>query len=258
MSVPEYVDEVESEDDQLRDEEVPLWDIRETCYMSLNRQGSAVWKNLRIGCIQASLIGEICERTHHNDKFPQKTPRVIAETLCGLTKFSYSATQALLMSNGIRGEPIIRNWFAKEIIRTPITEVGVAVWKSDPYFRVSLDGETKAEDNSDAAVEIKIPEYLNKKYIEVFHSWGRGVNNPHPDEYIFRNHYDQMTMGSVVTNKSGCWYVVACMRDSNAFYQYINTDTELWNKVLYPRAKRFHSQHVLPLLKEHNIKVIMP
>jgi hypothetical protein len=239
------------------EEEIPLWVERETCFISMNEQGGKIWMDNRIGCIQASLVSQICERTFHTEAFPKKSPKELARTLCGLSKSSFRPSQKLAMEAGVLGEPIVREWFSNEIDR-PITEVGVAVWKEDPFFRASLDGETTDEDGKPSAIEIKVPKKLNYKYREVFHSWGKGVNNPHPESYIFSNHYDQMTMGSVITNKNGCYYVVACMNEGTSFSQYINTDWELWNNTLYPKAKAFHEKYVIPMIKKKNISVTSP
>lgn len=237
--------------------EEPIWKKEETCYFSLNEQGGEVWKKLREGCIQASLISQICERTTHNKNFPKKTPEELALTLCGLTKSSYTPSIKLAMEDGIIGEPIIRNWFSESVLKEPIKEVGVAVWNKDPFFRASLDGEVDVG-GIKSAIEIKIPQKFNSKYREVFHSWGKGVSNPHPDSYIFRNHYDQMTTGSVITDKNGCYYVVACINDGTSFYQYIDTDWDLWEKTLYPKAKAFHTKHVIPLIESGEVDVIFP
>ncbi len=246
------------DDIDLDNDSYSIWEKRETCYMSLNKQGGKIWRSLRIGCIQASLISEICERTFHSEKFPKKSLEELAEITCGLSKLSYSNTQELAMSDGIIGEPLVRNWFSKDIIKKPIYEVGVAIWKKDIYFRNSLDGETENENSEPAGVEIKVPKELNKKYIEIAQSWGKNLNNPHPESYIYRNHYDQMTAGNVITGKKGGYYVVACLNSGQAFYQYLETDYDLWEKTLYPKAKAFHNKYVMPLIIKHNIQVIFP
>ncbi len=242
----------------INESEIPIWDVRQTCCISKNKQGGQIWKQLRIGCIQASLIGEICELTYHTEAFPKKTPEELAEILCGLSEKSFTQTQELAMAEGTIGEPIVREWFSNEIIHKPIEEVGVAVWNEDPYFRSSLDGETTTEEGLPAGVEIKVPGHLNKKYIEIVQSWGRNLNNPHPESYIYKNHYAQIVTGCVITNKHGCYYVVCCLKDGTAFHQYLEKDMNFWNKILYPKAKAFHNKYVLPLIKKHNIKVIMP
>lgn len=240
------------------EEEIPIWNFRETCTISLNKQGGELWKKIRLGAIQASLISEICDRTYHSEAFPKRTPQEIANILCGIGVQAFTPTQELAMADGVIGEPIVREWFSKEIIKKPINEVGVAIWKKDPYFRASLDGETLNEENEDIGIEIKVPGKLAAKYIHIVQSWGKSLNNPHPESYIFPNHYDQIMTGCNITNKKGAYYVVACLKDGTAFYQYLETDTQLWNEVLYPKAKIFHNTYVLPLIKEKQIDVIFP
>jgi len=239
-------------------EEIPIWDIRETCTISLNKQGGKLWKKLRIGCIQASLISEICERTYHSEAFPKRKPEELAEILCGLSVQSFTPSQELAMADGTIGEPIVRDWFSNQIIKKPIKEVGVAIWKQDPYFRASLDGETTNENNEEIAIEIKVPKQLASKYIHVVQSWGKGLNNPHPDTYIYPNHYDQIMTGCNITNKKGAYYVVSCLNDGTSFYQYLDVDVKLWNTILYPKAKEFHNKYVLPLLEKNKIDVLFP
>lgn len=235
------------------DNEVPIWEARKTCWVSLAKQCSDEWKQKRIGRIPASLISEVCGR----NKINNRSRKELAEIICGI-KSTFKPDNLLAMENGIIGEPYVREWFSKKILNKPITEVGVAIWKEDPFFSASLDGETLNKDLQPAAVEIKIPEKFNGKFIDVCMSWDKDLNNPHPDSYIFSSHYDQMTAGSVITNKAGCYYVVACLKEGISFHQYLGTNYNLWNNVLYPRAKKFHTEYVLPLIKEHNIKVIMP
>lgn len=235
-----------------------FWEERETCWVSSNKQCTPAWKKERIGRIPASLISEVCGRANYGPSIKTKEPEEIAEIICGLREKSFKPDNILAMEDGIVGEPLVRNWYSEEVLFRPIEQVGTAVWKKDIYFSASLDGETKTDEGKDAAIEIKIPGKLNKKFIEVFESWGKGLDNPHPESYIFASHYDQMTSGSIITNKDGCYYVVACLKDSTCFYQYIKTDIELWEIELYPKALQFHTTYVLPLLQKHNIQVIMP
>ena len=235
-----------------------FWEERETCWVSSNIQCTPAWKAERIGRIPASLISEVCGRANYGPAIKTKEPEELAEIICGIREKSFKPDNLLAMEDGIVGEPLVRNWYSDEVLHRPITQVGTAVWKKDLYFSASLDGETKTDEGKDAAIEIKIPGKLNKKFIEVYESWGKELSNPHPETYIFASHYDQMTAGSVITNKDGCYYVVACLKDSTCFYQYIKTDIKLWETELYPKALEFHTTYVLPLLQKNNIQVIMP
>ena len=246
---------VESEDSGSK---MPIWQIRDTCYVSTHKQCSEDWARERIGCIPASMISKVCGRTNFSYTGVSQTPEELAEIICGLSSESFDPYRVNLMEEGIRGEPVIKQWYSNRIINRPITDIGVAVWKQNPYFRASLDGETIYDGGEPAAVEVKIPRKLNPVYIDVLQSWGKGLRNPHPSEYIFASHYDQMTAGSVITNKHGCYYIVACIRTKECFHQYIETDYEHWNTVLYPRAEAFRLKYVVPLLERNNIQVIMP
>jgi hypothetical protein len=250
--------DIQTYERDVNDEETPIWDIRETCIVSLNRQHGKIWEKLRIGCLQASLMSEICERTIHNELYPKRPPEELANIVCGLSKSSFTYTQELAMADGTIGEPYVRDWFSKEILHRPINEVGVAIWNKDQYFRNSLDGETTNDEGEPAAVEIKVPKRIHPKYVHIVQSWGKKLNNPHPESYIFHNHYDQMTTGNIITNKHGCYYVVSCLNDGTAFYQYIDTDYELWEKILYPRAKAFHTKYVIPLIIKNKVHVMFP
>jgi hypothetical protein len=252
------------DEDPPQEEKMPLWQSRPTCWMSSDRQGTPDWGRKRIGCITASIISKVCGR----DGFRRESPEEVAEIICGLSEKSFKPDQKILMQDGIRKEPSVRKWFSQEIIHYPIKEVGIAVWKEDPYMRASLDGETlhieEGKEPQEAAIEIKIPRKLYDRYRDVAESWTKGLNNPHPESYIFNSHYDQMTAGSVITGKAGCYYIVADIsekeeeEDQEIFHQYIETDINLWNNILYPAAKAFRQKYVVPLLKKHGISVIMP
>lgn len=243
------------EEEEEEEQTTPIWSFRKTCVVSLNKQNTAIWKKIRVGRCPASLISEICGRS---GLITKRTPEELASIICGLSHTFFPPSQQLSMADGVMGEPYVRQWFADDILHRPINEVGVAIWNENPILCNSLDGETTDDDGSDAAIEIKIPGKINRKYIDVVMSWGKKLNNPHPESYIYHNHYDQITMGSVITNKKGCYYVVCCLNDGTAFYQYLDTDYDLWDTILYPKAKTFHAKYIMPLLIKHNIQVIMP
>lgn len=239
-------------------EKVPIWQSRSTCWVSSGEQGGQQWKDERLGRIQASYISKVCGRTNYGPNFIEESPEELAQNICGLKEESFKPEQELAMQDGVFYEPYVREWFSEKVLHRSIKKVGLAVWKKDPVFGASLDGETKNDENLDAAIEIKVPEKLNRKYIEIVQSWSKGLCNPHPDSYIFKSHYDQITAGSVITGKHGCYYIVACIKGAICFHQYIETDYDLWNTILYPKAKVFHEKYVVPLLKKRNIKIIMP
>lgn len=243
------------ENKQNKTENGLTFEERDTCYIYSAKQGSEEWHSARYGNITASQISEVCGRSYYGEK---KSPHRLALKICGLTKDSFSNNQKLAMEDGVLGEAPVRNWFSEQIINKPINELGIAIWKQDTFMRASLDGETEYINGDPSAVEIKIPTKMNSKLIDIAKSWSLRLNNPHPDSYIYQSHYDQMTMGSVITGKTGCYYVVACIKEKIAFYQYINTDLDLWYNILYPTAKQFHTTYVLPILEERKIQHVSP
>jgi len=236
-------------------EEEPTWEERKTCFTSLDPQCGEIWARLRRGAIQASKIAAICKRA----PYCEDTPEEIALDAIGLSAKSFSVNSMKrdksLQEEGIKGEPIVRDWLSEQL-EEPIRQIGVSVWKEDPRFRGSLDGELKNKEGE--FIEIKIPREMYRPLIEATENRKKGHINEHPSSYIFNSHYDQMIANGVITGKKFCYYTVACLRTGDAFVQRIPIDEEHFHKVLYPQATKFHDTYIAPLMKKYNIKMIMP
>jgi hypothetical protein len=218
-------------------------------YLSTSPQGSEQWLKERIGRITMSNISNCSYRASY--KQPSED---IVNGICGIKKME-APQNTIYMDHGIKMEPIIRNWYSEEIIKKPIKEVGLAVWKKDNRFGGSLDGEIDSEEG----IEIKAPRKMYFKLVEYIESKKKGYkfyNTNH--DHIFNSHYDQMTGNGVITNKKYMHYVVVCTDTQNAFIQRFSVDYDLWDNVLYPRAVKFYEEYVKPKMDELNLTLLNP
>ncbi len=217
----------------------------ETYWESLDRQGSKEWLNLRIGRITMSSISSCCNRS----SFPVDKDK-LANQICGFETIETNP----YMQHGIVSEPLIRKWYS-ENLNYPIKEVGLAIWKKDPRFGGSLDGEI----NSEEGIEIKAPRKMYNKLVEYIESKKKGYKYEEGyHEHIFNSHYDQMTGNGVITNKKYMHYVVVCTDTQKAFVQRLPVDYELWERELYPKACKYYEDYIQPLMDKNNIKLFVP
>ncbi len=227
------------------------WQERETCFMSTAKQCSKLWKRLRLGCISMSGL------SLYLDRVPPKfrvSKREAARIICGLSNKTFDETSLWRMGIGITGEPILRDWHSKQIGKS-IHEVGLGVWKKDPRFRGSMDGDL--EDGTCA--EYKIPEKMYWQLIEYIEAIKKGFSRPPSDHrHIFDSHYDQMTGNSVIHDRWACRYTVMAWGDRTIYQQTIPVDHDHWNNVLYPQACAFHDEYVEPLMKAYKLQRIDP
>jgi hypothetical protein len=246
------------------DNESIEWEERKTCYMSKSKQGGKVWSRLRIGAMNASGISRCLQRMPPSMRIP---PEESARIICGLSPLSYDKKQTEdekrteSMKIGILGEPIVRQWDSKRLGVT-IREVGVGVWKENPVFRGSMDGEPESSNekcNEDDFVEYKIPKNIYWKLIEYIEAIKKGFEPPPGyHRHIFDSQYDQITFCGSIHGKQRCKFTVVSAETSDVYEQWIPTDHDHWNKVLYPQGLQFYNTYVVPLMAKHHILRIDP
>jgi hypothetical protein len=218
-------------------------------YLSTAPQGSEQWLKERIGRITMSNISNCTYRASY--KQPHEDT---VDSICGIKKMEAPQNIAY-MDHGIKMEPIIRNWYSETIVRKPIKEVGLAVWKQDNRFGGSLDGEIDSEEG----IEIKAPRKMYFKLVEYIESRKKGYRFYNGDhDHIFNSHYDQMTGNGVITCKKYMHYVVVCTDTQNAFVQRFPVDYDLWDNLLYPRAVKFYEEYVQPRMDELKLSLLNP
>jgi hypothetical protein len=219
---------------------------KETYWASYDSQGSNEWLKMRIGRMTMSQISACTGRSTFKVNLEDE-----AKKICGLIKLESNP----FMIHGKLTEPVIRDWYSQSIEK-PIREVGLAIWKKDPRFGGSLDGEI----DENEGIEIKAPHKMYRKLINYIEFKKKGYNNQPPGyhEHIYNNHYDQMTGYGVITNKKYMHYVVVCSETQEAFVQRFPVDYDLWENELYPKACQFYEEYVVPMMKENNIQRIDP
>lgn len=240
------------------------WEERETCWISKVEQGTERWKNLRYGSISSSNINECTGRSAYKipgDMRTEEQKKIdLAMILCGLKEKEFSEEAKAHMARGTTLEPYIREFHFKTLrdkgLNCEMRELGIAVWKKHSFFRGSVDGEI----GIDGISEYKACKTMYKPLVEYTDAINRGYK-PREDEktkHIYLSHLDQMTLNSIILNKKWCEYCVVCIDTKECFIQRIDTDHELWNNILYPKALNFYNNYMLPLINQHNITPILP
>lgn len=227
------------------------WEDKNTYWLSKNKQGTDEWINERLCSLTQSKISSYANRSLY-----QNSPEEDAEIICGISKKSFTSTQQNSMEIGMYGEQFLRNWYQNELSKKYnkkiiVNEVGLGIWKKDPRFRGSLDGDI----DEDLCVEFKIPKYMPKQLIDHFNS-----NNIKPNNYdhIKPDNYDQMQGNMVIHNKKFCDYVVYSYKDKLLYYERIPVNYDHFYNVLYPKAIEFYDKYVVPLMEKLNLKRIDP
>lgn len=233
-------------------DEMIKWEERKTCHVSLHKQTSDIWHRLRVGAITMSMIGKYLGRCPDSMNINSYDAALL---ICGLKQQQFTKRAVYNMEIGVKGEPILRIWDAN-YHKQKITEVGVAVWKKDPRFRGSIDGEVDDE----IFVEYKIPQDMYRKLIEHVEAIKKGFTPPPGYHgHIFDTHYDQITGNGVIMDKKRCRYCVSsASKHQLTYWEYIPIDYDHWYKTLYPEGVKFYDTHVEPLMKEYGVQRIDP
>src|SRR3989304_4893365 len=95
-----------------------LWEEREICYISLIKQGTDEWKELRHCSISSSNISECVDRSSYSSNFFQtkeEKKKDLAMILCGLKTKKFSDEAIANMARGTQFEPFIREYHFNEL-----------------------------------------------------------------------------------------------------------------------------------------------
>lgn len=213
----------------------------ETCWISLEPQGSETWKRLRKKILTASNIDKALGLSQFGE------PKEIANVI--LTGISEEKTNHH-MQRGNRLEPDGRLWY-EETKGVKVKQVGLAIWKKDPRIGASSDG-----DLGEGCLEVKAPEHIYPKLLSRLQM---KVKKPGYD-HIYLNHYLQMLTNTVVLGKLWCDYLVFCpLTDSEdeegverieAYLERIHKNQEEWDTKWYPLIQKFFSIYVDPYRKK--------
>jgi hypothetical protein len=232
------------------------WVESETCYYSTASQMTPIWDKLHIGTISSSKFNTWLGRSRFSEG-----PTESAKQCVGLSKKSFDSSQLAVMDIGIRGEPMARDWYAKSR-GINIEEVGIAVWKEDPFFRSSLDGFYTDKDGSKHGIEIKITKDIYWQLVKHYNGEEFTVSNWDKDErkcmHIYGSHYDQMVASMKVCGLKSIFYIVCGHVNNDVYIEEVFPDEDRWNKVLYPGAMALKKDYIDPLMKEHHIKRLDP
>jgi hypothetical protein len=228
------------------------WEDRRTCYMSLNEQCGPVWKALRECRIPASRSSAAAERSSFES---DKVMESLAMEFCGLSKKSFDVGSIILTHQGVTGEPIVKSWIASEL-KVKIFDVGVAIWKADPRFCASLDGDI----DDDTFCEVKIPgKGIYRKLIEHMEAVKKGFTPPPGyHQHMYNSHYDQITQSGIITGKKRCIYAVANLEKKEYYTESISINQHHWDHVLYPKGVAFYEKHMEPLMVRTGLRRVDP
>jgi hypothetical protein len=228
------------------------WVESETCYYSTADQCTPIWDQLHVGSISSSKINIWLGLSRFSEGDTESSKQCV-----GLSKKKFDSIQLNRMSIGIKGEPTVRDWYAKKI-KYDISEVGIAVWKEDPRMRSSLDGIYTDSNGDKHGIEIKIPKKVYWPLMQHFkESMSGKVLDKKDMSHIYGSHYDQMVMSMKVTGVKSMDYVVCGHESNEIFIQKIMPDEKRWN-FLYDKAKLFFINKINPLMVKEGIKRIDP
>lgn len=225
------------------------WVETDTTYFSTARQCTPLWDELHTGALSASRISTYLGLSKFSETSEESALQCV-----GLSKKSFNSDQLDCTQIGVRGEPILRDWYSK-IIGQPIEEVGIAIWKKDTRIRASLDGVY----GDKRSVEFKITSDIYWPLIEHFRAMKNGTKPP-PSKYehIWTTHYNQMIQSMAVTGRTSMDYIVAGYKKNIVYMEEIPFDEKYWTTDLYPEAVNFYGKYIEPLMKEKDIKRIDP
>lgn len=223
------------------------WIERETCYLSLNQQGSVEWKQERLCRIPASKIGAVCGLCIFNAPDDR-----LARILCGLEEEIFDETAIKRMARGHQLEPKLRAYDSHKR-GVEIIERGVAVFKKDPRFCGSMDGDI----DDTMFVEYKTTQKMYAKLVRHIAriKAGEAVSGV---DHIFKTHYAQITAVGVITGKKYCGYTVYSVDDGSVYQETIEIDYTYWEEFLYPTACLFYDEYMQPLIDDHSLTLVQP
>jgi hypothetical protein len=166
------------------------------------------------------------------------------------------------MDFGSRNEDALRLWLGDRL-GVEVTVPGIAIWKKDPRFGGSLDGEYPPHRGVEFKCLQKREVYWQlRQYAEAIK---KGTIHLPPvgavPIHIFHSHYDQMTMNGIITGKDVMTYVVAAAEtdlNPRGGFQYYMEDLpvnhEHWNTCLHPGGVNFYETFMAPLMREHKLR----
>lgn len=210
------------------------WEERQTCFVSKHPQCTKQWFKLRKGIISGSRISKIAGRSFEID------PKEEAEIILGYKNSNFSDESKRKMNLGVKNEPKVREWFAKNVVKTEIKETGLAIWKENNLFGASPDGEF-IKDGNDYGIEIKCPEDMYKGIIKKLEG--------DEENYIFNSHYDQMMTEGTILNKKFIFYIVHSINSGDIFYDEIEVNQDHFKEVLVPPCLEFYEKYMKPLIQ---------
>ena len=229
------------------------WLDRDTYWLSTIPQGTPLWD----GCRKYRLTGSNFGIAAGHSKF--KTPSQLADEIAGITKPEIPAYNRELMAYGTSREPIARKWYEQRYGVT-VKEVGLAVWKQNPYLGCSSDGIVMSESpqshgmsdvaESDLLLEIKSVKKMYepvKKYMQAIHEGFQPP--PFYHDHMWTTHYDQIQGNLAIMNKKWCDYVVYCEPESSVFTYRVVYNPHYWEHELYPALHGFIENELKPRIQ---------
>lgn len=233
-----------------------MWKEYSSYFQSFAPQLSEEWFQQRYCSLTAGNSGSWTGISKFAD-----TPDNEADYICNLKKKDFSEMQKFNMKNGIEGEDFVRQWYSQQL-NIKIEEVGLSVWKENPIFRGSLDGNPIGYEDGDESffIEIKITQddvyYPLLKHLEAIRKGFR------PDKYyhnhIYDSHYTQMTINGVIHGRKYCHYIVKGSKTNRVYVEKIPINYEYWKNVLYPQGLKFYEEYIVPRMEKHGLKRIDP
>jgi putative phage-type endonuclease len=212
-----------------------MWKEFDTYHLSLAEQGSEEWLKLRRGILTASDFGAACGYS----KF--STPDVVARDRSGLEPKIFDERAIAVMAHGTKTEPIARQYYM-DTYKVNVEEVGLAIWKENPYLGASLDG-----DVGEGMLEIKCPLRMYYPLSKRMQSGDSSTNNYN---HIWPTHYAQMQGCMAICNKKWCDYLVYATETGNVYLERIPFNATYWQD-LHAKLVDFINNKLIPCNEEY-------
>lgn len=195
------------------------WYEYENYWLYSAPQKSEEWLKIRKGRISGSTV---CENIGDSQYCNQEEAVLYT---CGIKQKEFSEFSKNAMAHGVKYEPIARKVYEDNFLKPKnlfVIEVGFLIPKWNEYIGFSPDGlifSNNDKYNPIGIIEIKCPQKMYKDLDIV----------PFNDNYIKKEHYQQMQLGMAVTKTKFCVYVVLDTNYMKLFTQYINFNENYWN-----------------------------
>ena len=201
----------------------------EHSYIFHDEQRSDTWLQRRKGIISSSDFYKACGYATYDRLSGYENMMALAVEKNTGVRREFTEGQRFQMDQGTYYEPRIRKIY-EECNRCTVTELGLAVPKSDTRIGGSTDGKP---DIPKRLVEFKCPKFM---YVNL---WRAKQGHCNPTDVIKDDHKFQMCGAMFSLAQDSCDYGVLSWGTGDYIQLHYPYDRELWEGTVYPGLQRF-------------------